>query len=69
MYVFFCQWEDGSEHQTGMQSSKEGDRLQSVLSGRRNVGQQTFEIILTGSDSLDKAEQSVRARLSGLIRA
>ena len=68
MYVFFCQWEDGAEQQTGMQASKQADRLQSVLSGRRMVGQQTLEIILGGCDSLDKAEQAVRSRLPDLIK-
>jgi hypothetical protein len=69
LYVFFCQWEDGSEQQAGMQASKGADRLQSVLSGRRLLGQQTLEIILTGPPSLEAAEQQVRAALPGLIKS
>jgi hypothetical protein len=68
MHVFFCQWEDGSERQSGMQASKQADRIQSALSGRRNVGQQTLEIIVTGSPSLAEAETLVRRRLPELIR-
>jgi exosortase/archaeosortase family protein len=67
LHVFFCQWEDGAEQQSGMQASKQGDRLQSVLSGRRLVGQQTFELILTGFDSLEEAEQAVRQHLPRLV--
>jgi exosortase len=68
LYVFFCQWEDGAEKQAGMRSSNQADRLQSVLTGRRLVGQQTLEIIITGSPSLAEAEALVRRRLPELIR-
>jgi hypothetical protein len=69
LYVFFCQWEDGAEEQLGMQSSGQADRLQSVLKGRRLVGQQTLEIIIAGGKSLAEAEQQVRRYLPELIRA
>jgi len=68
LHVFFCQWEDGAENQSGLQDSKQAGRLQSVLTGRRLVGQQTLELILTGYDSLEKAELAVRRRLPELIR-
>jgi exosortase/archaeosortase family protein len=68
LYVFFCQWEDGAEKQTGMQASKQADRIRSVLVGRRHLGQQTLEVIITGSPSLTEAEALVRRRLPELIR-
>jgi exosortase/archaeosortase family protein len=68
LYVFFCQWEDGAESQPGMQSSGQADRLLSVLKGRRLVGQQTLEIIVTDCNSLDLAEQQLRKHLPALIR-
>jgi exosortase len=68
LYVFFCQWEDGSEKQAGLKASKQAGRLQSVLTGRRLLGQQTLEIIITGSPSLAEAEALVRRRLPELIR-
>ncbi len=68
IYVFFCQWEDGTENQAGLQASKQAGRLQSVLSGRRLVGQQTLELIVTGSASLAEAETLVRRQLPELIR-
>jgi len=68
LFVFFCQWEDGAEKQAGLRSSKQAGRLQSVLTGSGFLGQQTLEIILTGCDSLEKADAEVRERLPELIR-
>jgi hypothetical protein len=68
LYVFFCQWEDGAETQTGMGASGQTERLRTVWVGRRLVGQQTLEIIITGSPSLAEAEALVRRRLPELIR-
>lgn len=68
LYVFFAQWEDGSQLQAGMSASKQQDRLHSVLSGRRLVGQQTFELILSGYSSLEEAEKAVRRDLPGIVR-
>lgn len=67
-FVFFCQWEDGLKEQAGLQASNQAARLQSVLSDRRLVGQQTLELVLTGFPSLGAAEQAVRDRLPALIR-
>jgi exosortase len=69
LYVFFCQWEDGAEKQTGMQASKQAERIRSVLVGRRHLGQQTLEVIITGCATLKDAEASLRQRLGGLITA
>ena len=70
LYVFYCQWEDGAETQTGLGASASGhiERLRSVWVGRRLVGEQTLEIIITGSPSLAEAEALVRRRLPELIR-
>ena len=68
LYVFFCLWADGTEKQTGFGKTKYHDRLRSVLAGRRGLGQQTLELILTGYLSLETAEQAVRERLPGLIK-
>lgn len=68
VYVFFCQWEDGSERQQGLEASKQAGRLQSVLTGRRRVGQQTLEFILSGYSSIQEAETALRRQLRALIR-
>jgi len=68
MYVFFCQWEDTGNRQTGMWKSKQADRIRAVLAGRRRVAQQTFEIIVAGFPDLQEAEKAVKERLPQLIR-
>ena len=50
-----------------MRTLTEADRLKLALAGRRRLGQQTLEIILTGYASLEKADQEVRKRLPQLI--
>jgi hypothetical protein len=51
-----------------MGASGQTERLRTVWVGRRLVGQQTLEIIITGSPSLAEAEALVRRRLPELIR-
>lgn len=67
LHVFFCQWEDGNEKQGGVWGSKLADRIRSVLVGRRKLGQQTMEVILTGPDSLKEAAQALRNLLPSLV--
>lgn len=68
LHVFFCLWEDGAEKQTGLGRSKYLDRLDSVLAGRRRLGQQTLEIVVSGYVSMEEAEQALRQRLPSLIQ-
>ena len=68
LYVFFCLWEDGTETQTGFAKTKYHDRLRSALAGRRGLGQQTLEIIVSGYSNIEAADQEVRERLPDLIR-
>ena len=44
------------------------DRLRSVLVGRRKLGQQTLELIMTGSETLNQAAQALRTELPALIK-
>ncbi len=66
-FVFFCLWEDGSRSQSGLQASNQEGRLQSVLAGRRKLGQQTLEFVLKGCDSQDAADNLLRSTLSDLV--
>jgi len=68
LHVFFCQWEDGSEKQGGMWSSKLADRIRSVLVGRRKLGQQTLEVVITGPPTLEAAAAALRKALPALIQ-
>lgn len=67
LHVFFCLWEDGVENQTGVWSMQ-GERLRAALAGRGVLGQQTFEIILTGHESLEAATKDFRLQLGELVR-
>jgi len=68
VYVLHCLWEDGAEKQEGFGTSKYVDRLKPVLQGKRRLGEQTLEIIVTGYPDIAEAEKAVRQRLSGLIQ-
>ena len=68
VHVFFCLWEDGSEKQIGMLGSKGADRVRTALSGRRRLGQQTLELVLSGYASLAEAGKAVRTHLPALTR-
>ncbi len=68
LYVFFCLWEDGADKQTGLGKSKYLDRLDSVLGGKRRLGQQTLELVLSGYGTMEEAEQALRQRLPSLVQ-
>ena len=51
LYVFFCEWEDSAREQTGLASTKQSGRVITALKGRRHLGQQTLELILSGYSS------------------
>ena len=68
IYVFFCLWQDGDEEQQGIRLLERNDRFAWVKKGRRRMGQQSLEIVLSGCSSLKEAEQEVRKHLPSLIR-
>jgi exosortase len=67
LQVFFCQWEDGTERQMGMWGSTLADRVRAAVVGRRHLGQQSLEMILSGYESLHHAEQALAKQLPSLI--
>jgi exosortase len=68
LQVFFCQWEDGTEHQAGMWGSSLADRVRAAVVGRRHLGQQSLEMVLSGYETLSQAEQSLARQLPSIIR-
>src|SRR5262249_47378412 len=68
LFVFHCLWENGAVKQTGFGVSKYLDRLEAVLQGKRRLGQQTLELIVSGYQDMPTAETAVRQRLPTLIR-
>ena len=67
-YVLFGLWEDSTETQMALWASPEADRLRSVLVGRRRLGQQTCELVLSGYGSIEAAQEAVKRRLPDLVR-
>jgi hypothetical protein len=67
LHVFYCLWEDGGEKQHGL-STMYGERVRAALVGRRLLGQQTLQIVLSGYPTLDAAASAVRSALPELIR-
>ena len=68
VHVFFCQWEDGTERQSGMWASMKTDRIRAALTGRRHLGQQSWEFVLSGYPSLEQAAAALQERLPGITR-
>jgi hypothetical protein len=68
LYVFFCQWEDGAREQTGLASSEQAGRMVTALKGRRHLGQQSLEFILSDFPSFEEASQALSKQLPSLIR-
>lgn len=68
LHVFFCQWEDGERKQTGLAGSEQSGRVITALKGRRHLGQQNLEFIISGYRSLDEASTALASTLPGLIQ-
>jgi exosortase len=69
-YVFFCLWEDGlksSERPRPQDKWSQLTRLRSVLSGQRNLAQQSLEIVISGYDTPEQAQTAFRREIVTLI--
>jgi exosortase len=70
LHVFYCLWSDrrapneSAQAQDGSRSS----RLEAVLAGKRNLGQQVLEIVIQGPDSSDEAVSTLKQQLPNLVR-
>jgi exosortase/archaeosortase family protein len=70
-YVFFCLWEDRSMQPDRPRIQDEWTRsakLESVLLGERNLGQQVLEIVISGYGSAQEAETALRGQMEDLIK-
>lgn len=69
-HVFYCLWSDRiSNEETALrEDGSEASRLEAVLAGRRNLGQQVLELVLQGPDSEDGALATLKKQLPSLIR-
>jgi len=84
MYVFYCLWQDrpkttnqprvGDDWDNRLVGLESGDRnnrlvrLESVLLGERNLGQQTLELVISGYNTPEEAEGALRRQMEDLIR-
>ena len=70
--VFFCLWEDRSKPPERLRIRDEWNRfakLESVVLGERNLGQQVLEIVIFGYATAQEAEAALRRQMEELIRA
>jgi exosortase len=70
LHVFYCLWSDRrAPNQAELApSSPRNQRLQAVLAGERNLGQQVLEIVLQGPDTSDEAVAALKQQLPNLVR-
>jgi exosortase/archaeosortase family protein len=68
--VFHCLWEDHAPSQYFEHDAKSGMmalRINAVLEGRRNLGQRSIEIMVSGIEDAKTAQAAVASQLSQLI--
>jgi len=71
VYVFFCLWEDRSKQPERPRSQEVWTRfarLESVLRGERNLGQQTLEIVIFGYHTPEEAETALCRDVGAMIQ-
>jgi exosortase len=71
LYVFFCLWEDGlreSERPWIQDEWTPVARLVSVLFGKRNLGQQMLEVVISGYGTPEEADAAFRREITGMIQ-
>jgi exosortase len=72
VYVFFCLWEDRKEQPDLRVIGKVWTRfarLESVLRGERNLGQQVLEIVISGYQTPEEAEAALRRGAEAMIQS
>jgi exosortase len=70
-YVFYCLWEEaapGPSFAPNSSSDMMVLRLRAVLDGRRNLGQRSIEIMLSGAEDAKSAQAVVASELQKLVR-
>jgi hypothetical protein len=73
LYVFYCLWQDGDDDLRGMRMQKGlrvlsiPERLQLARQGRRRLGQQTLEIVVSGCVDFQEAERAFQQQLPELV--
>jgi hypothetical protein len=71
VYVFFCLWENVSKQPELPRIRDEWNqfaKLESVLLGQRNLGQQVLEIVIFGYNKPEDAEAALRRDVETMIQ-
>jgi len=70
LQVFFCLCEDGlnTERPRTQDEWNPVARLESVLFGKRNLGQQVLKIVVAGYDTCEVAEAAFRRKIGHIIQ-
>jgi exosortase len=69
LHVFYCLWSDRvSRHEKPLlENGTEASRLQAVLAGKRNLGQQVLEVVVSGPATADEAVSLFQRELPNLV--
>jgi exosortase len=72
LHVYFCLWEAANRDRAAaelLQDWSGTSRLQRVLTGQRNLGQQSVEVIVSGPASPEEADRLFRLQMASLLSA
>jgi hypothetical protein len=68
VHVFYCLWEDrASARSPETTRLSYGNRLASVLEGRRNLGQRSLEVVVWGLRDTEQARAALQRQLEKLL--
>ena len=69
LHVFYVVWQDRTGYALpGPATAASADRFAAVWSGRRNEGQQTLELVLTGTRDAEEARALCAKTLQEIVR-
>jgi exosortase/archaeosortase family protein len=69
LHVFYCLWPDriSRKDKPLIEDSSRSSRLQAVLAGKRNLGQQVLEVVISGPQTSDAAVSLIQQQSLDLI--
>ena len=70
LHVFYCLWSDriSPDEKQMSEPTSWRSRLQAVLAGQRNLGQQVLEVVIVGPETPEAAVTALKQQLGSLIR-
>jgi len=70
LHVFHCLWSDrvSLREKRLVEDGSQASRIQAVMAGERNLGQQVFEVVVQGPDSSDAAVALFKSKFPLLVK-